>query len=158
MKWFYRLFTWWHGQTLNTALYTLLYGKFVGEDEFGNRYYRSRKVDKALGVERRWVIFSGESDGSMQPPGWYGWLHHTVDAPPARAIHAPRMGKIVRAQFDRHAPGLEAAGLDLGGECTAAGNRRLRCLDAGGLILIRARTSLAARRRVGFLRLSHFGC
>ncbi|HUZ91831.1 MAG TPA: NADH:ubiquinone oxidoreductase subunit NDUFA12, partial [Methylocella sp.] len=48
MKWFYRLFTWWHGQTLNTALHTLLFGKFVGKDEFGNRYYRTRKIDKAL--------------------------------------------------------------------------------------------------------------
>jgi NADH:ubiquinone oxidoreductase subunit len=90
MKWFYRLFTWWHGQTLNTAVYTLLFGKFVGVDEFGNRYYRSRKIDAALGVERRWVIFSGESDGSMQPPGWYGWLHHTVATPPTQEKYTPR--------------------------------------------------------------------
>src|ERR1700730_10648868 len=75
MKWFYRLFTWWHGQTLNTALYTLLFGKFVGEDEFANRYYRSRKIDKALGFERRWVTYAGESEGTGTPPGWYGRSH-----------------------------------------------------------------------------------
>ena len=49
MKWLARIFTWWHGQTLNTALHTLLFGKFVGKDEYGNRYYRTRKIDKALG-------------------------------------------------------------------------------------------------------------
>src|ERR1700730_18208345 len=54
MKWLARIFTWWHGQTLNTALHTLLFGKFVGKDEYGNRYYRTRKIDKALGFERRW--------------------------------------------------------------------------------------------------------
>jgi NADH:ubiquinone oxidoreductase subunit len=89
MKWLYRIFTWWHGQTLNTALYTLLFGKFVGVDEFGNCYYRSRKIDKALGIERRWVIFSGESEGSMTPPGWYGWLHHTFDSPPTEEKYIP---------------------------------------------------------------------
>ena len=60
MKWLARIFTWWHGQTLNTALHTLLFGKFVGKDEYGNRYYRTRKIDKALGFERRWVIERGQ--------------------------------------------------------------------------------------------------
>ena len=40
------------------------------------------KLDPALGFERRWVIFSGTSEGSAVPPGWYGWLHHTVATPP----------------------------------------------------------------------------
>ncbi len=82
MIWLARLFSWWHGATLNTLLHTLLAGKLVGTDEYGNRYYRSRKKCKALGFERRWVIYAGESDGSLTPTGWYGWLHHTVDVPP----------------------------------------------------------------------------
>lgn len=90
MKWFYRIFTWWHGQTLNTALHTLLFGKFVGNDEFGNHYYRTKKIDKTLGFERRWVIYAGESEGSMTPPGWYGWLHHTVDVPPTEEDYDAR--------------------------------------------------------------------
>jgi len=36
-----RLFTWWNGQTFGTQLWTKLYGEFVGDDEFGNRYYRT---------------------------------------------------------------------------------------------------------------------
>ena len=38
--------------------------------------------DPALGFERRWVIYNGMAEASMTPPGWNGWLHHTVDVPP----------------------------------------------------------------------------
>ena len=37
-----RFFTWWNGQTFGTQVWTKLYGEFVGTDEFGNRYYRTR--------------------------------------------------------------------------------------------------------------------
>ena len=79
-----RLFTWWNSQTFGTQLWTWLYGEFVGEDEFGNRYYRSRngKVDPTLGFDRRWVIYNGIAEASSIPPGWHGWLHHIVDTPP----------------------------------------------------------------------------
>jgi NADH:ubiquinone oxidoreductase subunit len=26
----------------------------------------------------------------MQPPGWYGWLHHTVATPPTQEKYTPR--------------------------------------------------------------------
>jgi NADH:ubiquinone oxidoreductase subunit len=90
MIWLIRIFSWWHGATLNTLLYTWLFGKLVGTDEFGNSSYRSRKKSRALGFERRWVIYAGESEGSMVPPGWYGWLHHTVDTPPTEDSYTPR--------------------------------------------------------------------
>src|SRR5512139_3226837 len=74
-----RFFTWWNGQTFGTHLWTRLYGEPVGEDEFGNRYYRTRggKIDPVLLMERRWVIYSGEAEASSVPPSWHGWLHHT---------------------------------------------------------------------------------
>ena len=55
---FLRFFTWWNGQTFGTQLWTRLYGEFVGEDEFANRYYRTKggKIDPAFGFERRWVM------------------------------------------------------------------------------------------------------
>lgn len=79
-----RLFTWWNGQTFGTQWWTWLYGEFVGVDEFGNRYYRTkgRKIDPTLGFERRWVIYNGLVEASKVPPSWHGWLHHTVDIPP----------------------------------------------------------------------------
>ena len=86
-----RFFTWWNGATLNTLFYTRLKGELVGHDEFGNAYYRTRggKIDPALGFERRWVIYNGISEASMTPPGWNGWLHHTVDTPPTEETYTP---------------------------------------------------------------------
>ena len=80
------VFTWWNSQTLGTAVWTWLYGEFVGEDEFGNRYYRTKggKIDPALGIERRWVTYKGVAEASMVPPTWHGWLHHRVDVPPSK--------------------------------------------------------------------------
>lgn len=92
MQWLARLFTWWNGATLNTLLYTRLNGELVGKDQYGNAYYRTRggRLDPALGFERRWVIYAGVAEGSMTPPGWYGWLHHTVDVPPTDETYQPR--------------------------------------------------------------------
>jgi NADH:ubiquinone oxidoreductase subunit len=84
-----RIFTWWDRQTLNTQFYTWRFGEKVGEDAFGNIYYRKPGPDAALGFERRWVIYSGVADGSLTPPGWYGWLHHTVDTPPPAETYKP---------------------------------------------------------------------
>ena len=45
------IFTWWNKQTFGTFLKTLFYGTYVGKDEFGNKYYKSKKNE-------RWVIYS----------------------------------------------------------------------------------------------------
>jgi NADH:ubiquinone oxidoreductase subunit len=81
-----RVFTWWNSQTFGTQWWTWLYGELVGEDEFGSRYYRTKrgKIDPTLGFERRWVIYRGIAEPSMVPPSWHGWLHHTVDVPPTQ--------------------------------------------------------------------------
>jgi NADH:ubiquinone oxidoreductase subunit len=81
--------TGWNGANLNTRFYTRRYGQLVGHDEFGNAYYRKPGIDPALGFERRWVIYSGISEASMTPPGWNGWLHHTVDVAPTEEDYKP---------------------------------------------------------------------
>ena len=85
MQWLLQFFTWWNGQSLNTRFHTWRHGEWVGQDEFGNQYYRTKggKIDPALGFERRWVIFAGQTDASNVPPGWHGWLHHTFATPPS---------------------------------------------------------------------------
>jgi NADH:ubiquinone oxidoreductase subunit len=85
-------FTWWNGANLNTRIHTDKHGELVGHDEFGNAYYRTRggKIDPGLGFERRWVIYNGVAEASMTPPGWNGWLHHTVDVPPTEETYAAR--------------------------------------------------------------------
>ena len=83
-----KLFTWWNSQTFGTQFWTWMYGESVGEDEFGNRYYRTkgRKIDPTLGFERRWVVYNGYAEASRVPPSWHGWLHHTVDVAPTVMI------------------------------------------------------------------------
>lgn len=87
---FVQFFTWWHGTTLGTRLWTWRFGRFVGEDEFGNRYFRIPGKDPTIGVERRWVAFSGLAEASKVPPGWNGWLHHTVELAPSEEAYSPR--------------------------------------------------------------------
>jgi NADH:ubiquinone oxidoreductase subunit len=89
---FTRFFTWWNGQTFGTQLWTWRYGELVGEDEFGNRYFRAKggRIDPTLGFERRWVIYNGLAEPSRVPPDWHGWLHHTVNVPPTQENYRPR--------------------------------------------------------------------
>jgi NADH:ubiquinone oxidoreductase subunit len=85
MKRFLQLFfTWWNGATFGTLLWTRRFGELVGEDQAGNRYYRTKDgaIDPSLGFERRWVVYNGVAEASMIPPEWHGWIHHTVDVPP----------------------------------------------------------------------------
>ena len=92
MKRFLQLFfTWWNGATFGTLLWTRRYGELVGEDEAGNRYYRTKDgaVDPSLGFERRWVIYNGDAEASEIPPAWHGWMHHTVDVPPTQENYRP---------------------------------------------------------------------
>jgi NADH:ubiquinone oxidoreductase subunit len=91
-QFFLKLFTWWNGQTFGTQLWTWRFGELVGEDEQGNRYYRTAggKIDPTLHFERRWVIYNGTAEASRIPPSWHGWMHHTVDLPPTEDGYKPR--------------------------------------------------------------------
>ncbi|CAH1670104.1 NADH:ubiquinone oxidoreductase subunit NDUFA12 [Chelatococcus asaccharovorans] len=87
-----RVFTWWNKQTFGTQLWTWRYGERVGQDEFGNTYYRTKggAKDPALGFERRWVVYAGYAEASEIPPGWHGWMHHTTDVPPTQDGYVAR--------------------------------------------------------------------
>ena len=63
-----QIFTWWHRQTVETFIYTLFTGKFVGRDQFGNKYYSNSKG-------RRWVIYKNNIESSKIPPEWHSWIH-----------------------------------------------------------------------------------
>jgi NADH:ubiquinone oxidoreductase subunit len=86
------VFTWWNKQTVGTMLWTRRFGEFVGQDEAGNRYFRTKggAIDPQLGFERRWVIYPGYADSTTIPTGWYGWIHHRTDTPPTEESYTPR--------------------------------------------------------------------
>ena len=70
-----QIFTWWYRQTFGTFLKTLFFGKFVGKDEYGNKYYKNKKND-------RWVIYSNNVEASKITSDWFLWMHHTINEPP----------------------------------------------------------------------------
>ena len=63
-----KIFTWWNRDTFSTRLKTILFGKLIGSDEYGNKYYQSKKG-------KRWVIYANEIDASKIPVEWYSWIH-----------------------------------------------------------------------------------
>lgn len=68
--------------TIGTRLHTMLRGKCVGEDEFGNRYFEARREPKAAERRKRWVVYNGMAEPSKVPAHWHGWLHYTHEKPP----------------------------------------------------------------------------
>jgi NADH:ubiquinone oxidoreductase subunit len=77
---------WLRNNALGTHLLTRWRGKLVGEDEFGNHYYREPAAGpKTWKGERRWVVYAGdgEIEASSVPPGWNAWLHHNLEKPPS---------------------------------------------------------------------------
>ncbi|MDC3114599.1 NADH-ubiquinone oxidoreductase subunit NDUFA12 family protein [Candidatus Pelagibacter sp.] len=70
LTFFKKFFTWWNQDTFGTRIKTILFGKFVGKDSFGNKYYESKN-------NKRWVIYAGEIDASKIPVEWYSWIHFT---------------------------------------------------------------------------------
>jgi NADH dehydrogenase len=69
------IFTWWNRQTFGTFLKTLFFGKYVGSDQYGNKYYKSKKNE-------RWVVYSKNIEATKITSDWYLWIHHTVDKIP----------------------------------------------------------------------------
>ena len=69
------IFTWWNKQTFGTFLKTLFFGKFVGSDEHGNKYYSSK-------TNERWVIYSNNVEATKITSDWFLWMHHTIDKIP----------------------------------------------------------------------------
>ena len=100
--------------TLSTRLHTLLHGRAVGSDMYGNRYYEARRA-KSGATKRRWVMYHGKVEPSKIPAEWHGWLHYTHDAPLSekaryswQAPHRPNL----TATRHRHLPSghAEASG------------------------------------------------
>ena len=72
--------------SFGTKLYTWLYGKLVGTDETGNKYYTNNDNQNDISA-KRWVIFEGDIEASKIPPHWHAWLHKTIDIPPLNYSH-----------------------------------------------------------------------
>ena len=65
---FKQIFTWWNRQTFGTFIYTLINGRYIGSDQFGNKYYSNSSG-------KRWVIYKDTVESSKIPPEWHLWIH-----------------------------------------------------------------------------------
>ena len=54
---------------------TLFFGKYVGSDQYGNKYYKSKKNE-------RWVIYNSSIEATKITSEWFLWIHHTTDRVP----------------------------------------------------------------------------
>jgi len=72
-----QIFTWWNSQTVGTFIYTTFFGKLVGKDELGNKYYENTKG-------KRWVIYKGEVNASKITSDWYSWVHNISSTAPTQ--------------------------------------------------------------------------
>ena len=70
LTFFKKIFIWWNQETIGTKLKTIFFGKLVGVDDLGNKYYESKNG-------KRWVIYRNIIDASKIPVEWYSWIHFT---------------------------------------------------------------------------------
>ena len=100
-------FTWWHKQTFGTFLKTLFFGRYVGSDEYGNKYYKNKN-------DERWVVYSGEIEATKITSDWFLWMHHTIDKVPNKNNkHAWQK----KHQENNFFEGSKIGSLDLLGTC-----------------------------------------
>ena len=64
---------------LGTIISTFLFGKKIGEDNFGNIYYLNKN-------NKRWVLYYKNNDASSVPPEWQAWLTYTVNELPDKKV------------------------------------------------------------------------
>jgi NADH:ubiquinone oxidoreductase subunit len=80
------IFTWWNRQTFGTFLKTLFFGTYVGSDEYGNKYYKSKSNE-------RWVVYSKNIEATKITTDWFLWMHHTIDKIPDNKLNKFRWQK-----------------------------------------------------------------
>jgi NADH:ubiquinone oxidoreductase subunit len=61
---------------LVNKVFSKLFGTKVGEDEFGNIFYESKKLSRYFGRYMRWVLYNGIPEPTKVSAEWYSWLHH----------------------------------------------------------------------------------
>ncbi len=79
-------------------IYSILFAKKIGIDEYGNIYYSSKKeYPMNNNRKRRWVIYNGEVEASKVPQEWNAWLHHVTKDVPKNIKRKPKW-------FKKHRP------------------------------------------------------
>ena len=97
---------------IGTKICSLLFGKKVGTDEFGNTYFISKlPALKPYGGkirQKRWVIYRDSPEPTKISPNWFLWMHYTIDDIDANASEN-KTNSVIRYQFLPNETGTEFA-------------------------------------------------
>ena len=87
------IFSWWGGNTWGTRITLMRQGRFVGEDDNGNKYYEQRSGVGSMGIPRRWVTYQRHADPTLVTPDWHGCCTTPLIPPQPRKITRQSPGK-----------------------------------------------------------------
>lgn len=66
-------------------LKSLLQGKYVGCDIYGNKYYEDTSSKRFFGRNSRWIYYKSYLSPQHIPASWHNWLHHQCEAAPIKS-------------------------------------------------------------------------
>lgn len=78
-----------------TAMSLFFTAKFIGKDEYNNKYYESKHRQDSFGRKKRFCIYNGIVEASKVPSHWHSWLHYGTETPIAHKklfwfkVHTP---------------------------------------------------------------------
>ncbi|OJA19245.1 hypothetical protein AZE42_05990 [Rhizopogon vesiculosus] len=98
---------WWHQlQYIGDAKY----GRLVGTDQFGNKYFENLNPDDELPGRHRWVDFAQHySNATQVPPEWHSWLSHIRLPPPMEDSVMQNMSPPWKAPWTENLTGTRGA-------------------------------------------------
>lgn len=64
-----------------TRIHLIFFARFIGEDEYRNKYFQSNKRKDYLSRYKRFCIFNGKVEASKIPAEWHSWMHYNAEAP-----------------------------------------------------------------------------
>ena len=70
---------------LLNKIFIIFTSRYVGSDEFGNKYYERSPHLNHFNRNSRFVVYNGIIEASKVPPQWFTWLHHQQETKPKNA-------------------------------------------------------------------------
>ncbi|KAI4525837.1 NDUFA12-domain-containing protein [Schizophyllum commune Tattone D] len=91
-------------------------GRFIGADQFGNKYFENMNPREEVPGRQRWVIFAQDSiskqyyeDNSQVPPEWHSWLQHIRALPPTEDPVVQNLSPPWKQQWTENISGTRGA-------------------------------------------------
>ncbi|WWD19020.1 hypothetical protein CI109_103477 [Kwoniella shandongensis] len=86
------------------------FGRHVGTDQFGNRYFENLNPNEEIPGRHRWIDFSQDDfNASQVPPEWHSWLSHIRHLPPSEDPIVKQWTPTWKAPFVENMTGTRGA-------------------------------------------------